>query len=115
MSTAPRRLDPFWRRARRNAASLPPAPAGLARLAGLAWLADVAALTAAVVLAQLAATAPARAATSELPLHLRAAAGGARPGLPSGELVSPALPPGARLDAAAPPPPGGLPAGPRTA
>jgi lysophospholipase L1-like esterase len=111
MSTAPRRLDRLWRRARPNAAGLPPAPAGLARaalpiglprLAGLSRLADVAALAAAVVLAQLAATPPARAAASELPLHLRATEGGARLELPNGELVSLALPPGARLDAAAP-------------
>src|SRR5260370_39910624 len=102
MSTAPRRLDPFWRRARRNAASLPPAPAGLARLAGLAWLADGAALTAAVALAPLAATAPARAATAALPLHLRAAAGGPRLQLPGGGRASPALAPGARRDAAPP-------------
>ncbi len=81
MSTAPRRLDPLWRRACPNAA--------------------VPALAAAIVLAQLAAAAPARAAASELPLHLRAAADGARLELPNGELVSLALPPGARLDAAA--------------
>jgi len=108
MSTVPRRLDPVWRRARRHAPALPPAPAGPAGVAapagparptGLAWLAAAAALTAVVVLAQLA---PARAAASELPLHLRAATGGARLELPSGELVSLALPPGARLDAAAP-------------
>ncbi|HEY6322289.1 MAG TPA: hypothetical protein VJA16_12095, partial [Thermoanaerobaculia bacterium] len=102
MSTAPRRLDPLWRRARPNAtAPAPaPAPARLARL--LTRRADVAALAAAVVLAQLAAAAPARAAVSELPLHLRATADGARVELPDGELVSLALPPGARLDAAAP-------------
>ena len=64
--------------------------------------ADVAVLAAAVVLAQLAATAPVRAAASDLPLHLRAAADGARLELRSGELVPLALPPGARLDAAAP-------------
>jgi hypothetical protein len=62
----------------------------------------VAALATVIVLAQLAAAAPARAAASELPLHLRAAADGARLELPNGELVSLALPPGARLDAAAP-------------
>lgn len=84
MSTAPRRLDSLRRRTR---------PAGLARLAALA---------AAVVLAQLAGTTPARAAASELPLHLRTTAGEARLELPNGELVSLALPPGARLDAAAP-------------
>ena len=72
MSTAPRRPDPLWRPA----------------------------LAATVVLAQLAAAAPARAA--EIPLHLRAAADGVRLELPSGELVPLALPPGARLDAAAP-------------
>jgi acyl-CoA thioesterase I len=100
MSTAPRRLDPLWRRARPNAAA--PAPVTRARLTRLARRTDLAALAVTVVLAQLAATAPARAAASELPLHLRAAADGARLELANGELVSLALPPGARLDAAAP-------------
>src|ERR1700676_1394623 len=101
MSTAPRCLDPLWRRARPNAAApaSAPAPAGLPRLARRG---DVGALAAAIVLAQLAAAAPARAAASDLPLHLRAAADGVRLELPNRELVSLALPPGARLDAAAP-------------
>ncbi|HEV3075588.1 MAG TPA: GDSL-type esterase/lipase family protein [Thermoanaerobaculia bacterium] len=119
MPTAPRRLDWLWRRAPPSVGcrASAPAPAGLAelapltrpvewarlaRLARLARRADVAALAAAVVLAQVAATAPVRAAASELPLHLREAADGARLELPTGELVSLALPPGARLDAAAP-------------
>jgi acyl-CoA thioesterase-1 len=104
MSTVPRRLDPLWRRARPNAAApvSTPEPAGLGRLSRLAKGIDLAALAAAVILAQLAATAPARAAASDLPLHLHAAADGARLELPNGELVALALPPGARLDAAAP-------------
>src|ERR1700674_3394639 len=96
MSRVPRCRGPLLRRARLNAA----APlAGTARLARLLRLAAAAGL---VLLAPIgAAAAPAGAGASALALRLSATAGGARLELPTGEVVSLALPSGARLDAAA--------------
>ncbi len=68
------------------------------RLPRTAWLS---ALLAAALTPYLAAVAPARAAGSEALLHLVTDAGQARLELPAGTVVSLALPPGARLDAAA--------------
>jgi acyl-CoA thioesterase I len=102
MSKVSPRRDRLWIGARLSALAPLPLPAGSARVARLPRLA---ALAAAVMLAQLAATAPAWATASEPPLRLSTSAegaGGATLELPSGELVSLALPPGARLDAAAP-------------
>jgi acyl-CoA thioesterase-1 len=103
--TLPHRTSPR-QEVRSNAAMRPARPAQLARPARLERLRSLAVavpmISVALLALPLAVIAPASAAGSELPLHLLATAGEARFELPSGELVSLALPPGARLSSAAP-------------
>jgi lysophospholipase L1-like esterase len=98
MPTVPAFQDPLCGPARLHSTAPPAGTAGTAVTARVLRLAAAASL---VLLTQAVAAAPARAAASALPLRLSATAGGARLELSRGEVVSLALPPGARLDAAA--------------